>query len=95
MEMTVEQQRAMALANARRRAEEAGGGERDSLLGKVDSAVRGAADVLSFGLADEAAAGADALEHLLAQRAQGLAVRGDQRAATAPRLQPHQLAGGL
>ena len=61
MEMTVEQQRAMALANARRRAEEAGGGERDSLLGKVDSAVRGAADVLSFGLADEAAAGADAL----------------------------------
>lgn len=34
---------------------------RDSVLGKIDSAVRGAADVLSFGLADEAAAAGSAL----------------------------------
>lgn len=33
---------------------------RDSLLGKVDSFVRGAADTLSFGLADELAAAGDA-----------------------------------
>lgn len=59
MEMTIEQQRALALANARRRADEAG--PRDSVMGKIDSAVRGAADVLSFGLADEAAAAGDAL----------------------------------
>ncbi|SDJ18912.1 hypothetical protein SAMN05428983_0554 [Agrobacterium fabrum] len=34
---------------------------RDSFMGKVDSFVRGAADTLSFGLADEAAAAGDAL----------------------------------
>ncbi|MBN8934591.1 MAG: hypothetical protein J0G97_23115, partial [Rhizobium pusense] len=34
---------------------------RDSFMGKVDSIVRGAADTLSFGLADEAAAAGDAL----------------------------------
>ena len=34
---------------------------RDNLMGKVDSAVRGVADTLSFGLADEFAAGMDAL----------------------------------
>lgn len=34
---------------------------RDSFMGKVDSAMRGAADTLSFGLADEIAAGGDAL----------------------------------
>ena len=35
--------------------------QRDNLMGKVDSIVRGAADTLSFGLADEIAAGGDAL----------------------------------
>jgi len=34
---------------------------RDSVMGKVDTFVRGAADTLSFGLADEFAAGMDAL----------------------------------
>lgn len=34
--------------------------ERDSLLGKVDSVVRGAADTMTFGMADELAAAADA-----------------------------------
>jgi hypothetical protein len=34
---------------------------RNSFLGKVDTAMRGAADVMSFGLADEAAAASDAL----------------------------------
>jgi hypothetical protein len=37
--------------------------KRDSLLGKVDATVRGAADFLTFGMADEMAAGADALFH--------------------------------
>lgn len=34
---------------------------RNSVMGKVDAAMRGAADVLSFGMADEIAAGGDAL----------------------------------
>lgn len=34
---------------------------RDSFLGKVDATMRGAADMMSFGLADEIAAGGDAL----------------------------------
>lgn len=36
------------------------GASRDSLLGKVDAAVRGVADTLTFGLADEIAAAGDA-----------------------------------
>ncbi len=67
--MTPEQEKALAIARARRRRSEAQTGSterpvdpaRDSVLGKVDSFVRGAADTLSFGLADEAAAAGDAL----------------------------------
>lgn len=64
MEMSLEQKRAIALASARARAAETEApapDPRDSFLGKVDSVVRGAADTLSFGMADEIAAGADAL----------------------------------
>lgn len=64
--MTPEQEKALAIARARRRRAEAGGASagdsaRDSFMGKVDSFVRGAADTLSFGLADEVAAAGDAL----------------------------------
>lgn len=41
----------------RRRAEAQGGNSRDSLMGRIDAGVRGAADMLSFGFADELAAG--------------------------------------
>ncbi|MBU0584756.1 MAG: hypothetical protein KKB66_18455 [Alphaproteobacteria bacterium] len=40
---------------------EAGIGNRDNLMGKLDTVARGAADLASFGLADEIAAGGDAL----------------------------------
>lgn len=63
--MTPEQEKALAIARARRRRAEAQTGAaeqrpsdspRDSVAGKVDTFVRGAADTLSFGLADEMAA---------------------------------------
>ncbi|MCC0052138.1 MAG: hypothetical protein H6881_09700 [Rhodobiaceae bacterium] len=73
-ELTLEQKKALALASARRRAAEAAGenialdimeperlGTRDSMLGKVDAFVRGVADTVSFGFADELAAGANTL----------------------------------
>jgi hypothetical protein len=74
-ELTIDQQKAVALAKARQRAAEAqSSGQqsgqdpalsgyvdatdqgRNSVMGKIDSAVRGAADMLTFGLADEFAA---------------------------------------
>jgi hypothetical protein len=62
MEMTIEQQRALALANARMRAAEAAAMDpRGGIFGKIDTFMRGAADTLTFGLADELSAGADAL----------------------------------
>lgn len=60
--MNADQEKAIALARARRRRSEAEAGkatkdERNSVLGKVDSFVRGAADTFSLGFADEIAAG--------------------------------------
>lgn len=61
--MTPEQQRAIAIANARRRQAEANGQtaqpqpEGKGFFRAIDDAVRGAADMITFGLADEFAAG--------------------------------------
>lgn len=74
MEMTIEQKRAIALARARARAAEEAEAKtpqqsapppvvdpRNNFLGKLDSVMRGAADIATFGGADELAAAANAV----------------------------------
>jgi hypothetical protein len=58
---------------------------RDSFMGRVDSVVRGAADTLSFGLADEFSAGADALFNPLLGTGQDGGSIGDRYSANLAR----------
>jgi hypothetical protein len=61
--MNAQQQKAVAIANARRRAALAAAqaDPRGGVLGKLDTVGRGIADTMTLGMADELSAGADAL----------------------------------